>query len=110
MQASQNKNNEQMLTSDGIPLKKKLSKALFRSRLRAFGLVTPLLLLISIGFVFFLIPTEAEFTIIPFGVGSKCGLVSKWRASWLHVLLVPSIRPNSYGPHAREQATDRRRA
>ena len=52
MQASQNKNNEQMLTSDGIPLKKKLSIALFRSRLRAFGLVTPLLLLISIGFVF----------------------------------------------------------
>ena len=52
MQASQNRNNEQMLTSDGIPLKKKLSKALFRSRLRAFGLVTPLLLLISIGFVF----------------------------------------------------------
>ena len=52
MRASQNKNNEQMLTSDGIPLKKKLSKALFRSRLRAFGLVTPLLLLISIGFVF----------------------------------------------------------
>ena len=52
MQASQNKNNEQMLTSDGIPLKKKLSKSLVRSRLRAFGLVTPLLLLISIGFVF----------------------------------------------------------
>ena len=41
-----------MLTNDGIPLKVKLSKALFKSRLRAFGLVTPLLLLISIGFVF----------------------------------------------------------
>ena len=52
MQASQNKKNEQMLISNGIPLKKKLSKALFRSRLRAFGLVTPLLLLISIGFIF----------------------------------------------------------
>ena len=32
MQASQNKNNEQMLTSDGIPLKKKLSKSLFRAK------------------------------------------------------------------------------
>ena len=52
MQASNNNNNKQMLSYDGIPLKKKLSKALFRSRLRAFGLVTPLLLLISIGFVF----------------------------------------------------------
>ena len=52
MLASQNKNSEQMLTGNGIPLKKKLSKALFRSRLRAFGLVTPLLLLISIGFIF----------------------------------------------------------
>ena len=49
MLASQNKNSEQMLTGNGIPLKKKLSKALFRSRLRAFGLVTPLLLLISIA-------------------------------------------------------------
>ena len=28
MLASQNKNSEQMLTGDGIPLKKKLSKAL----------------------------------------------------------------------------------
>ena len=52
MQASNNNSNKQMLSYDGIPLKKKLSKALFRSRLRAFGLVTPLLLLISIGFVF----------------------------------------------------------
>ena len=52
MLASQNKNSEQMLTDDGIPLKKKLSKALFTSRIRAFGLVTPLLLLISIGFIF----------------------------------------------------------
>ena len=43
MLASQNNNAQKMLTTDGIPLKKKLSKALFRSRLRAFGLVTPLL-------------------------------------------------------------------
>ena len=55
MLASKNNNNQKMLTTDGIPLKKKLSKALFRSRLRAFGLVTPLLLLISIGFVFLMI-------------------------------------------------------
>ncbi len=41
-----------VITSDGIPLKKKLSRALFQSRLRAFGLVTPLLLLIVLGFVF----------------------------------------------------------
>ena len=52
MLASQNNNNQKMLITNGTPLKKKLSKALFRSRLRAFGLVTPLLLLISIGFVF----------------------------------------------------------
>ena len=53
MLASQNNsNNKKVLTNDGIPLKKKLSKALFKSRLRAFGLVTPLLLLISLGFVF----------------------------------------------------------
>ena len=53
MLASQNdSNNNKVLTNDGIPLKKKLSKALFKSRLRAFGLVTPLLLLISLGFVF----------------------------------------------------------
>ena len=52
MLASQNKKRKEMLSNDGIPLKKKLSRALFQSRLRAFGLVTPLLLLISVGFVF----------------------------------------------------------
>jgi putative spermidine/putrescine transport system permease protein len=52
MLASQNEKRKEMLSNNGIPLKKKLSRALFQSRLRAFGLVTPLLLLISIGFVF----------------------------------------------------------
>ena len=37
------KNIVNVKSSDGLSLKKKLSKALFRSRLRAFGLVTPLL-------------------------------------------------------------------
>ena len=46
------KNIVNVKSSDGLSLKKKLSKALFRSRLRAFGLVTPLLLLILLGFVF----------------------------------------------------------
>ncbi len=45
-------NSHNVITSDGIPLKKKLSRALFQSRLRAFGLVTPLLLLIVLGFIF----------------------------------------------------------
>ena len=44
--------NDVVNTSDGIPLKKKLAKSLFQSRLRAFGLVTPLLLLILFAFVF----------------------------------------------------------
>ena len=39
-----------LTTSDGTPLKKKLGQALFKSRLRAFGLVTPLLLLIFFAF------------------------------------------------------------
>jgi putative spermidine/putrescine transport system permease protein len=37
--------------ADGIPLKKKLAKALFVSRLRAFGLVAPLLLFILASFI-----------------------------------------------------------
>ncbi len=41
------------LAADGTPLKKRLGQALFRSKLRAFGLVTPLLLLI---FFCFLVP------------------------------------------------------
>ena len=41
------------LAADGTPLKKRLGQALFRSKMRAFGLVTPLLLLI---FFCFLVP------------------------------------------------------
>ncbi len=37
--------------ADGTPLKKRLGQALFRSRLRAFGLVTPLLLMIVMAFL-----------------------------------------------------------
>ena len=47
---NKNQKNE-VMTSDGIPLKKKLAKSLFQSRLRALGLVTPLLLLIFLAFV-----------------------------------------------------------
>jgi putative spermidine/putrescine transport system permease protein len=39
------------LASDGTPLKKKLRQALFRSRVRAFGLVVPLLLLVVLTFL-----------------------------------------------------------
>ena len=42
-----------VLAADGTPLKKKLAQALFVSRLRAFGLVLPLLAFI---FAFFMIP------------------------------------------------------
>ncbi len=40
-----------LLAADGTPLKKKLGQALFRSRIRAFGLTVPLLLLILLAFV-----------------------------------------------------------
>ncbi len=40
-----------VLTADGTPLKKKLAQALFLSRLRAFGLVAPLLLFIIVSFI-----------------------------------------------------------
>ena len=50
MESSKDSNNV-VITSDGVPLKKKLAKSLFQSRLRAFGLVTPLLLLILFAFV-----------------------------------------------------------
>ncbi len=40
-----------VITADGTPLKKKLAEALFLSRLRAFGLVVPLLALILAAFV-----------------------------------------------------------
>ena len=43
--------SDELVLDDGIPLKKKLAKALFRSKLRAFGLVVPLLLLIVMAFV-----------------------------------------------------------
>ena len=43
--------NREVIASDGIPLKKKLAKSLFKSRVRAFGLVTPLLLLILFAFI-----------------------------------------------------------
>ena len=48
--ARDNKKNE-VITSDGVPLKKKLAKSLFQGRIRAFGLVTPLLLLVLFAFI-----------------------------------------------------------
>ena len=45
--------NGMALAADGTPLKKRLGQALFRSKMRALGLVTPLLLLI---FFCFLVP------------------------------------------------------
>jgi len=43
--------NEQLLAADGTPLKRKLAQSLLRNRLRAFGLVLPLLALILVAFV-----------------------------------------------------------
>ncbi|MBV1863371.1 MAG: ABC transporter permease [Rhodobacteraceae bacterium] len=40
-----------LLAADGTPLKKKLGQALFRSRMRAFGLTVPLLALVLMAFV-----------------------------------------------------------
>ena len=51
MELTKENTKNKVITSDGIPLKRKLSKALFQSRIRAFGLVTPLLLLILFAFV-----------------------------------------------------------
>ena len=48
---STKENYNVVITGDGIPLKKKLARSLFQSRLRAFGLVTPLLLLIVFAFI-----------------------------------------------------------
>ncbi|MEE2773320.1 MAG: ABC transporter permease [Pseudomonadota bacterium] len=45
------KENFQLLASDGVSLKRKLSKALFRSRVRAFGLAFPLIALIIVAFL-----------------------------------------------------------
>ncbi|MEO1552166.1 MAG: ABC transporter permease, partial [Pseudomonadota bacterium] len=42
---------DQMLAADGTPLKKKLRQALFLSRVRAFGLVAPLLVFILASFI-----------------------------------------------------------
>ena len=41
-----------LTAADGTPLKKKLAQAMFRSRIRAFGLVLPLLGFILASFVF----------------------------------------------------------
>lgn len=51
MELTKENTKNEVITSDGIPLKRKLSKALFQSRIRAFGLVTPLLLLILFAFI-----------------------------------------------------------
>jgi len=40
-----------VIAVDGTPLKRKLARALFRSRVRAFGLVVPLLLMIILAFL-----------------------------------------------------------
>ncbi len=40
-----------LLAADGTPLKKKLAQAMFRSRMRAFGLVVPLLILVILAFL-----------------------------------------------------------
>lgn len=42
---------KQVVTADGTPLKKKLAQALFRSRVRAFGLALPLLAFVLATFV-----------------------------------------------------------
>ncbi|MFK5997580.1 MAG: ABC transporter permease [Rhodobacterales bacterium] len=39
------------LAADGTPLKKQLAQAMFRSKMRALGLVTPLLILITLAFL-----------------------------------------------------------
>jgi len=39
------------LAADGTPLKKQLAQAMFRSKMRAVGLVTPLLILITLAFL-----------------------------------------------------------
>ena len=46
-----NELTEENLSSDGVSLKKKLSRSLFKSKMRAFFLVLPLLTFLSIFFV-----------------------------------------------------------
>ena len=47
-----NANSETLQAADGTPLKKKLQQSLFRNKLRAFGLVSPLLIFLIFLFVF----------------------------------------------------------
>ena len=44
-------NNGPVLAADGTPLKKSLSRALRRQKLRALGLVAPLLIFVLVTFV-----------------------------------------------------------
>ena len=46
-----NSNIETLTTADGTPLKKKLEQSLFKNRLRAFGLVSPLLIFLIFLFI-----------------------------------------------------------
>jgi putative spermidine/putrescine transport system permease protein len=48
---SMDTNVETLKTADGTPLKKKLQQSLFRNKLRAFGLVSPLLIFLLFLFV-----------------------------------------------------------
>ena len=43
--------SKKLLAADGTPLRKKLAQALFQSKLRAFGLVSPLLAFIIVSFI-----------------------------------------------------------
>ena len=46
-----NATSDTLTTADGIPLKKKLEQSLFKSKLRAFGLVSPLLIFLILLFI-----------------------------------------------------------
>ena len=46
-----NSNSQTLVAADGTPLKKKLQQSLLRSKLRAFGLVSPLLIFLLFLFV-----------------------------------------------------------
>ena len=45
-----NLNSQTLVAADGTPLKKKLQQSLLRSKLRAFGLVSPLLIFLLLLF------------------------------------------------------------
>ena len=49
--ADQTVNSGPVLAADGSPLKKSLARALFRSKLRALGLIAPLLIFVLISFI-----------------------------------------------------------